>query len=204
METINPDRIVEWIPYNNLQNINYLTRGGCSEIYTAVWTDGRYDEWDSKAKQLERFGRQRVILKKLENVERANRSWFEECKSHLSISSKCGQVVQCYEEQEAFHSKTYNYNIPYNIDNFINKNNDNASKSINIIEDDNKELSEVTEIIQINYSNSNNVQNDYKKEIIQQVKKHNFDYIDDENEIYNNPNLHSEEQDELVIPDDGF
>uniref|UniRef100_U9V2H9 Uncharacterized protein n=1 Tax=Rhizophagus irregularis (strain DAOM 181602 / DAOM 197198 / MUCL 43194) TaxID=747089 RepID=U9V2H9_RHIID len=48
------------------------------------------------------------------------------------------------------------------------------------------------------------VQNDYKKEIIQQVKKHNFDYIDDENEIYNNPNLHSEEQDELVIPDDGF
>ncbi|POG69982.1 kinase-like domain-containing protein [Rhizophagus irregularis DAOM 181602=DAOM 197198] len=448
METINPDRIVEWIPYNNLQNINYLTRGGCSEIYTAVWTDGRYDEWDSKAKQLERFGRKRVILKKLENVERANRSWFEECKSHLSISSKCGQVVQCYgitknpsdgnymlvmqhmdinlreylqqnhnkliwkeriqiihiitfalfsvhqenaihrdlhsgnilfatisqifeisdfgfcgpadkplnsiygnlpyiapevicgkqttfasdiysigmlmweissgqspfinfendcelalkiingmrpkivlgtpleykelmeqcwdadptkrpdidtlddkigemnrlnyqnelkknksivkklfekivlskskantapkineisnfennntssrlftKEQEAFHSKTYNYNIPYNIDNFINKNNDNASKSINIIEDDNKELSEVTEIIQINYSNSNNVQNDYKKEIIQQVKKHNFDYIDDENEIYNNPNLHSEEQDELVIPDDGF
>ncbi|EXX75483.1 Cmk2p [Rhizophagus irregularis DAOM 197198w] len=465
METINPDRIVEWIPYNNLQNINYLTRGGCSEIYTAVWTDGRYDEWDSKAKQLERFGRKRVILKKLENVERANRSWFEECKSHLSISSKCGQVVQCYgitknpsdgnymlvmqhmdinlreylqqnhnkliwkeriqiihiitfalfsvhqenaihrdlhsgnilfatisqifeisdfgfcgpadkplnsiygnlpyiapevicgkqttfasdiysigmlmweissgqspfinfendcelalkiingmrpkivlgtpleykelmeqcwdadptkrpdidtlddkigemnrlnyqnelkknksivkklfekivlskskantapkineisnfennntssrlftskvyqfknlpepknateEEQEAFHSKTYNYNIPYNIDNFINKNNDNASKSINIIEDDNKELSEVTEIIQINYSNSNNVQNDYKKEIIQQVKKHNFDYIDDENEIYNNPNLHSEEQDELVIPDGNY
>ncbi|UZO09565.1 uncharacterized protein OCT59_029783 [Rhizophagus irregularis] len=101
-------------------------------------------------------------------------------------------------------SKTYNYNIPYNIDNFINKNNDNASKSINIIEDDNKELSEVTEIIQINYSNSNNVQNDYKKEIIQQVKKHNFDYIDDENEIYNNPNLHSEEQDELVIPDGNY
>ncbi|CAB4379144.1 unnamed protein product [Rhizophagus irregularis] len=96
------------------------------------------------------------------------------------------------------------YNIPYNIDDFINKNNDNASKSINIIEDDNKELSEVTENMQINYSNSNNVQNDYKKEIIQQVKKHNIDYIDDENEIYNNPNLHSEEQDELEIPDDGF
>ncbi|CAB4496146.1 unnamed protein product [Rhizophagus irregularis] len=108
------------------------------------------------------------------------------------------------EEQEVFHSKTYNYNIPYNIDDFINKNNDNATKSINIIEDDNKELSEVTENMQINYSNSNNVQNDYKKEIIQQVKKHNIDYIDDENEIYNNPNLHSEEQDELEIPDDGF
>ncbi|RGB42763.1 kinase-like domain-containing protein [Rhizophagus diaphanus] len=104
------------------------------------------------------------------------------------------------EEQEAFHSTTYNYNIPYNIDDFINKNNDNASRSINIIEDDNKELFKVTENMQINYSNSNNLQND-KKEIIQQVKKHNIDYIDDENEIYNNPNLHPEEQDELVIPD---
>ncbi|RIA79749.1 hypothetical protein C1645_882530, partial [Glomus cerebriforme] len=41
METFEPNRIVEWIPYNNLQNIKYLTKGGCSEIYTAVWIDGR-------------------------------------------------------------------------------------------------------------------------------------------------------------------
>ncbi|PKY45754.1 kinase-like protein [Rhizophagus irregularis] len=410
METLRPDYI-EWIPYDNLKNIKFLTKGGCSEIYTAVWIDGSYEEWVSKEKQLKRYGEQNVVLKKLENVENANRSWFDEGKSHLYISKKYSQVVPCYEnvihgdlhsgnilfgtisqlfklsdfgfcgpadkplnsiygnlpyiapevicgkettfasdiysigmlmweissgqspfinfendcelalkiingmrpkivsgtpleykdlmeqcwdadptkrpdiytlkdkirvmnrlnyqnelkknksivkkliekirlskpkantiskiseinnfknsntssrlftskvyqfknlpepknateeEQEAFHSKTYNYNIPYNIDDFINKNNDNASKSINIIEDDNKELSEVTENMQINYSNSNNVQNDYKKEIIQQVKKHNIDYIDDENEIYNNPNLHSEEQDELEIPDDGF
>jgi hypothetical protein len=46
MEAIKLDRIVEWIPYNKLQNIKYLTKGGCSEIYTAYWIDGRYDEWD--------------------------------------------------------------------------------------------------------------------------------------------------------------
>src|SRR5438045_9757820 len=28
MEMTAPNNIVEWIPYNNLQNINYLTRGG--------------------------------------------------------------------------------------------------------------------------------------------------------------------------------
>jgi hypothetical protein len=78
METLNLNRIVEWIPYNNLQNINYLTKGGCSEIYTADWIDGYYYEWDSKEKQLKRFGEENVILKKLENVESANRSWFEE------------------------------------------------------------------------------------------------------------------------------
>jgi hypothetical protein len=78
METTAPIRIVEWIPYNKLQNIEYLTKGGCSEIYTADWIDGRYDEWDSEEKKLVRYGEHDVILKKLENVESANRSWFEE------------------------------------------------------------------------------------------------------------------------------
>ena len=41
MESFMPSKIVEWIPYNNLQNIEYLTKGGFSEIYTADWIDGR-------------------------------------------------------------------------------------------------------------------------------------------------------------------
>ena len=78
METINPKMLTEWIPYNNLRNIKYLTKGGFSEIYTAGWIGGSYDEWDSNEKKLKRFGNQNIILKKLENVESANRSWLEE------------------------------------------------------------------------------------------------------------------------------
>ena len=78
MEAIKPGLIPEWIPYNNLQNIEYLTRGGYSEIYTADWIGGGYYEWDSKEKRLKRFGDQKVVLKKLENVENASRNWFEE------------------------------------------------------------------------------------------------------------------------------
>src|SRR5207247_1344451 len=37
METLMPNKVIEWIPYNNLQNIKYLTSGGFSEIYTADW-----------------------------------------------------------------------------------------------------------------------------------------------------------------------
>ena len=70
--------IVEWIPFNNLQNIKYLTKGGCSEIYSANWIGGPYFEWDNKVQQLKRFGTLKVILKKLVNVESANRSWLEE------------------------------------------------------------------------------------------------------------------------------
>ncbi|GET65703.1 kinase-like domain-containing protein [Rhizophagus irregularis DAOM 181602=DAOM 197198] len=70
-----------------------LTKGGCSEIYTAYWIDGRYDEWDSKENHLKRYKEHDVILKKLENVESANKSWFEEGKFHLSISNKYMIVI---------------------------------------------------------------------------------------------------------------
>ncbi|RGB38868.1 kinase-like domain-containing protein [Rhizophagus diaphanus] len=96
LETLHPQMIVEWIPYNNLENMRYLTKGGFSEIYTAYWIGGRYEEWDSKKQQLKRLGELKVILKGLENVESANKSWFEEAKSHLTIGNKFPVIVQCF------------------------------------------------------------------------------------------------------------
>ncbi|GET57245.1 kinase-like domain-containing protein [Rhizophagus irregularis DAOM 181602=DAOM 197198] len=78
MKTLAPNGIVEWIPYNNLQNIEYLTKGGFSEIYTADWINGNFIEWDSKKQQLKRFGKHIVVLKKFEKFENASQNWFEE------------------------------------------------------------------------------------------------------------------------------
>jgi hypothetical protein len=78
IKSIIPKKTIEWIPYNNLQNVKYLTKGGFSEIYTAFWIGGKYNEWDSKEQQLIRLGTHEVMLKGLENVESANQSWFEE------------------------------------------------------------------------------------------------------------------------------
>ncbi|RIA82105.1 kinase-like domain-containing protein [Glomus cerebriforme] len=107
METLRPDKIVEWIPYNNLQNIKYKTKGGFSEIYTADWINGSYEEWNSKEKRLKRNGRCKVILKRLENVERANRSWLEEAKSHLAISNKWNEIVGCFGLTQDPSDKSY-------------------------------------------------------------------------------------------------
>ncbi|PKC56881.1 hypothetical protein RhiirA1_473359, partial [Rhizophagus irregularis] len=82
------------------------------------------------------------------------------------------------EEQEGFHSKLYDFNIPNNINDF-NKSNSN------------KKLSNLFKKLQIKSNNDG-------KEITQQHD------VDDDDEVYNNPNLHSKEQDELEIPDDGF
>ncbi|POG73958.1 kinase-like domain-containing protein [Rhizophagus irregularis DAOM 181602=DAOM 197198] len=95
-EALMPNKVVEWIPYNNLINIKYLTKGGFSEIYTANWIGGKYKEWNSNEQQLERIGTLAVILKKLENVENANQSWFEEAKSHLTVGNKTPTIVSCF------------------------------------------------------------------------------------------------------------
>ncbi|CAB4424241.1 unnamed protein product [Rhizophagus irregularis] len=96
LETLMPNNVIEWISFNNLKDIKYLTKGGFSEIYTAVWIDGEYEEWDSKEKRLTRFGSMDVVLKGLENVESANQSWFEEAKSHLTIGNRRTIIVSCF------------------------------------------------------------------------------------------------------------
>ncbi|UZO20342.1 uncharacterized protein OCT59_012768 [Rhizophagus irregularis] len=94
------------------------------------------------------------------------------------------------EEQEAFHSKLYDFN---SINDFNKSNEQNSSKSskvITIFRDSNKKLSKLFKKLQIKSNND-------EKEKTQK-------YVDDDDEVYNNPNLHSKEQDELEIPDDGF
>ncbi|GBC45235.2 kinase-like domain-containing protein [Rhizophagus irregularis DAOM 181602=DAOM 197198] len=101
------------------------------------------------------------------------------------------------EEQEAFHSKLYDFNIPNNINDFNKSNEQDSSKVVTIFEDSNKILSKLFKNLQIN-------SNDDEKEITRQQIKGQSINVDDDDEIYNNPNFHSKEQDELEIPDDGF
>jgi hypothetical protein len=88
MKTIMPNMVVEWIPYNDLQNIKFLEKGGFSEIYAAEWINGKYNEWFPKEQTLKRFGRHKVALKRLENVENANHSWLEEVCNSKNVLKK--------------------------------------------------------------------------------------------------------------------
>ncbi|GBC17264.2 uncharacterized protein OCT59_026159 [Rhizophagus irregularis] len=99
-------------------------------------------------------------------------------------------------EQEGFHSKTYDFNIPDNVDDFNNSSNKKTSKINSYFKASSKRLSKIFKKLQIN--SKNDIQNDNKKETIQQQIK---GPINDE-EVYNSPNLYSEEQDELEIPDE--
>ncbi|GBC17262.2 kinase-like domain-containing protein [Rhizophagus irregularis DAOM 181602=DAOM 197198] len=82
------------------------------------------------------------------------------------------------------------------VDDFNNSSNQKTSKINNYFKASSKRLSKVFKKLQIN--SKNDIQNDNKKETIQQQIK---GPINDE-EVYDSPNLHSEEQDELEIPDE--
>ncbi|POG57698.1 hypothetical protein GLOIN_2v1737605, partial [Rhizophagus irregularis DAOM 181602=DAOM 197198] len=98
-----------------------------------------------------------------------------------------------------FHSnKSYNFHIPNNI-NDLNKS---SSKKIStseinsIFKVSSKMLSNI-----IKRNSKNGIQNDFKIETMQQQIKKLHINDDDEDKVHNNPNLHSDEQDELELPD---
>ncbi|PKC62395.1 kinase-like protein, partial [Rhizophagus irregularis] len=85
------------------------------------------------------------------------------------------------EEQEAFHSnKSYDFHIPFEGFNKLSSKKNSISKTSSIFK---------------------NIQNDNKIEAMQQQTTNHHIKDNDEDEAHNNPNLHSEEQDELELPD---
>jgi serine/threonine protein kinase len=42
----NHNEVIEWIYYKKLRNIKYLTKGGFSTVYKAIWLDGYILRWD--------------------------------------------------------------------------------------------------------------------------------------------------------------
>ncbi|RHZ48713.1 hypothetical protein Glove_543g20 [Diversispora epigaea] len=89
-ETIAPNSVIEWIEYDQFENVEHLTDGGCSIIYTAIWKDGCYYKWDPERKILERFGRQNIALKSLKDSNSNNVHWFQE----VTLSFKLGNTDQ--------------------------------------------------------------------------------------------------------------
>jgi len=65
---------LKWIPYNKLQNIEYLDKGGFSTIYEAIWLDGPIQEWSNDEKWIG----MKVALKNLNNSSNLNEEFLNE------------------------------------------------------------------------------------------------------------------------------
>ena len=66
-------KVLEWIPYNRLRDINYVTEEEIGKVYRANWIDGCIIEWNRNNKNWTRKDQNMfVILKSLGNSKIVN------------------------------------------------------------------------------------------------------------------------------------
>ncbi|CAB4408526.1 unnamed protein product [Rhizophagus irregularis] len=89
-------QIIEWIEYDNFEDIEYLAKGGFGTIFKANWKD-RYLVWDDDDNQWRRsFGHTRVALKCLHNSQDITADFLKEVESNFLTKSHNDYIVRCY------------------------------------------------------------------------------------------------------------
>lgn len=95
-----------WIDYNDIENIEYLARGGFGEVYYGIWINGPYKVviYDENRKsRIE--GKTPVALKLLYNSVNITADFIEELKMYFRCRN--GQVLHCYGITQ--HKESNNY-----------------------------------------------------------------------------------------------
>ena len=72
------DRIIEWIPYEDLVDVAYKTKGVSSSIYTATWSKGLIHNFDKERQQFIRSEPWSVILKRITKSDKPNEKFLKE------------------------------------------------------------------------------------------------------------------------------
>ena len=81
-----PNYIMEWIPFDQFENVKYLTKGGFGSIYTARWTKGSIFDYDENKKEFTYVGPQGVVLKVLDDSNKLGKKFFDEVSNNFHLN----------------------------------------------------------------------------------------------------------------------
>ncbi|RIA94329.1 kinase-like domain-containing protein [Glomus cerebriforme] len=116
--------VLEWVPFENFQKINYLTSGGFGKIYSAIWTEGHITFWNIENQKWKRRSKEKVALKSLDNSSDISTEFLNEIKSHLQVHLY--DVIQCHGITQDPDTKDYMMILDFcedgNLRNYLNKN----------------------------------------------------------------------------------
>ncbi|KAF0447966.1 kinase-like domain-containing protein [Gigaspora margarita] len=102
--TVSPSHIIEWIPYENFENINFETSSYNSIIHSASWKNGPYTEWDNEQQELKRDGKGTYILKHLGDTEKC----YNEIEASFTTEQLFSQSqVRCYGLTRSPHTQNF-------------------------------------------------------------------------------------------------
>ncbi|RHZ46841.1 hypothetical protein Glove_606g176 [Diversispora epigaea] len=79
--------ILEWIPFDRLDDVTYVAKGGFSIVYKAKWIDGHILSWNYETKNWNRSLNQVVCLKSLDKSTDKN-EFLQEIKNQLKFRGK--------------------------------------------------------------------------------------------------------------------
>jgi hypothetical protein len=78
LNALHHTKCLEWIPYENFQNVTYITKGGFGEIYSAEWPEGHIWHWDIENQEWKRSTSRKVALKSLDNSSEISTDFLNE------------------------------------------------------------------------------------------------------------------------------
>jgi hypothetical protein len=67
LSAIHYRKYLEWIPFENFENIVYVTKGGFGKIYSANWPEGYIKFWNTEKQKWFKRPNVKVALKSLDN-----------------------------------------------------------------------------------------------------------------------------------------
>ncbi|GET53722.1 kinase-like domain-containing protein [Rhizophagus irregularis DAOM 181602=DAOM 197198] len=93
------DIIFEWIPYDQLDDIEEIGKGGFATVYSAIWEDGPL-YYDDDNKEWSREKNKKVALKCLNSSRNINERFLNEAKEYsIDNMGLCGEVDNIDEEK---------------------------------------------------------------------------------------------------------
>ena len=119
--TNGPKEILEWIPYEQFIDVEYLAEGGFGKVYKAKWTKGSIDlkimgggvrEWKRQSNEV-------VVLKSLNNSQNITPDFLQEIAKHKLFAENYGnkivnrhsiydsRIVDCYGISQDPSTKNY-------------------------------------------------------------------------------------------------
>ncbi|CAG8732336.1 10840_t:CDS:2, partial [Acaulospora morrowiae] len=108
--------ILEWIPYEDFSNIDYIGIGGFSKVYKATWHKGHIKRWNLLTGEVVRSKSVEVALKVLHDSTDINSTFLNELQFlHLFKSNELEyrHIVKCYGVSQDPETKNYIFVMQY-------------------------------------------------------------------------------------------
>jgi hypothetical protein len=82
LEALNMKEIIEWIPFDRLQDPEIIGQGGFGTAFKATWVDGFIFRWNCKENKWERYSKE-VCLKRLDKSHAISQEFLREVRKNF-------------------------------------------------------------------------------------------------------------------------